>query len=167
LPIPAAAAPLPAAGQIDQTNAQTGQQAGDDPGDAPGDAPGTPTPEAEAASPIVDLHATAGRLRGRIELGWRYAAPNSSPADTAPADTATEDPSSAGSVFVVERSTNGSTWRPVRACYLPLDAEVDSYTCMDSRLASGTTYAYRVCLAAKPTTCSNALVAGPVSVKAP
>jgi hypothetical protein len=107
----------------------------------------------------VDLHATAGRLRGRVELGWRFVLPETQgDAQAAGADD---------SVFVVERSTNGSSWRPVKACYQPLDAEVDVYGCTDSRLTSGTTYAYRVCLAGRPTTCSNAEPTDPVSVKAP
>jgi hypothetical protein len=140
LPAPVAAASLTTPQQADQ----------------PDETPATPTPELTPTSPVVDLHATAGRLRGRIELGWSVSAP----ADADPA-------ASTGSVFVVERSTNGSSWRPIKACYLPLDSEAEAYTCTDARLASGTTYAYRVCLAVKPTTCSNAPTTDPVSVKAP
>ncbi|MFN8467574.1 MAG: hypothetical protein U0X20_18585 [Caldilineaceae bacterium] len=70
-------------------------------------------------------------------------------------------------MFVVERSTNGGSWRPVKACFVPFDGEAKSYGCTDSRLSSGTTYAYRVCLTSKPTSCSNAAPTEPVSVKAP
>jgi hypothetical protein len=114
----------------------------------------TPTPAAAKSSPVTDLHATAGRLRGRVELGWSVSEPG-------------EEASLGGTVFVVERSTNGSSWRPVKACYVPFDGEVQGYGCTDSRLASGTTYAYRVCLAGKPASCSNVLTTSPVSVKAP
>lgn len=73
-----------------------------------------------------------------------------------------------GTVFVVERSTNGSSWRPVKACYVPYDGDTQQeYGCTDSRLSSGATYAYRVCLTGKATSCSNALTTDPVSVKAP
>jgi hypothetical protein len=114
----------------------------------------TPTEEVEQESPVRDLYATAGRLRGRVELGWSH-------------DLDDEQVAATEGVFVVERSTNGSSWRPVKACYAPFDAETDSYSCTDTRLASGTTYSYRVCLAAKATTCSNAPATEPVSVKAP
>jgi hypothetical protein len=142
LPVPAAAAPLPAVEQSDPAD----------------EAPATPTPAVEQAGAIVDLHATAGRLRGRVELGWSIAPP---------AEETAEAVDLAGSVFVVERSTNGSSWRPVKACYLPWEGETATYACTDMRLASGTTYAYRVCLAARPTTCSNALTTEAVAVKAP
>ncbi len=145
LPVPVAAAPLTPLRQTDQT----------------GETPATPTPEVAEASSIIDLHATAGRLRGRIELGWSVLSPADSPDAAVPASMP------GGSVFVVERSTNGSSWRPVKACYLPFDGEAEAYACTDARLASGTTYAYRVCLAGKPTTCSNAVTTSPISVKAP
>ena len=109
-----------------------------------------PTPELEASTSITDLHATAGRLRGRVEIGWSIASEQDG-----------------GTVFVVERSTNGGSWRPVKACFVPFDGEAKSYGCTDSRLSSGTTYAYRVCLTSKPTSCSNASPTEPVSVKAP
>jgi hypothetical protein len=144
LPIPVAAAPLTTVQQAGQTD----------------DVPATPTPAVEEASPIVDFHAIAGRLRGRVELGWSLATPARS------GDTA-DSADAAGGVFIVERSTNGSSWRPVKVCYLASDDESETYACTDSRLASGTTYAYRVCLTVKPTTCSNALTTEPVSVKAP
>lgn len=146
LPAPVIAVTLPPVQQTDQ--------AGETPA-AP-----APEPESEGGNPIVDLQATAGRLRGRVELGWRFAAPESE-------EDAAAAPAEEGSVFVVERSTNGSSWRPVKACYVPFDAAAADYTCTDARLASGTTYAYRVCLAGKPATCSNARTAGPVLVKAP
>jgi hypothetical protein len=143
-PIPAAAAPLKTVQQAGQTD----------------DVPATPTSVVEEASPIVDFHATAGRLRGRVELGWSLATPASSGGTV-------DSTGVAGGVFIVERSTNGSSWRPVKVCYLANDDESEAYSCTDSRLASGTTYAYRVCLTGKPTTCSNALTTEPVSVKAP
>ena len=116
-------------------------------GDAEGDTEGDT--EGEESS-IVDLHATAARLRGRVELGWRVA------------DGAGEG------VFVVERSTNGGSWRPVKACSMRFDPDqAEDYGCTDSRLTSGTTYAYRVCIADKGTTCSNATPSEPVTVKAP
>ena len=108
-----------------------------------------PEEEGEDTSGIVDLHATAARLRGRVELSWGVEAPESEGA------------------FVVERSTNGSSWRPVKACAQPLDADETEYGCTDTRLTSGTTYAYRVCIAAKGTTCSNASPSHAVTVKAP
>jgi hypothetical protein len=110
-----------------------------------------PTPTPEASTPVSDLHATAGRLRGRVEIGWSVASA----------------PDQAGTVFVVERSTNGSSWRPVKACYVQYDRDASGFGCTDSRLASGATYAYRVCLTGKATSCSNALTTEPVSVKAP
>ncbi len=110
-----------------------------------------PTPTPEASTPISDLHATAGRLRGRVEIGWSVASA----------------PDQAGTVFVVERSTNGSSWRPVKACYVQYDRDAGGFGCTDSRLASGATYAYRVCLTGKATSCSNAQTTEPVSVKAP
>ncbi len=109
----------------------------------------TPAVETEEESSITNLHATAGRLRGRVELAWNFS-----------------DEAAAG-VFVVERSTNGSSWRPVKACSTPISAEQNSYACLDTRLISGTTYSYRVCVAAKATTCSNVLTTEPVTVKAP
>jgi hypothetical protein len=135
LPAPVAAAVLPIAQQAEEPDA-------------------TPTEEAEQLNPVHDLYATAGRLRGRVELGWSY-------------DLDDEQAAETEGVFVVERSTNGSSWRPVKACYAPFEAENDRYSCTDSRLASGTTYSYRVCLAAKASTCSNAPATEPVSVKAP
>ncbi len=110
-----------------------------------------PSPEPQASTPITDLHATAGRLRGRVEIGW----------------SVVSAPDQGGAVFVVERSTNGSSWRPVKACYVGYDRAGKSYGCTDSRLASGATYAYRACLAGKATSCSNAVTTDPVSVKAP
>lgn len=110
-----------------------------------------PTPEPQASTPITDLHATAGRLRGRVEIGWSVASA----------------PDQGGAVFVVERSTNGSSWRPVKACYVAYEREGKSYSCTDSRLASGATYAYRACLTGKATSCSNAVTTDSVSVKAP
>ena len=107
-----------------------------------------PTPD-EDSSGVADLHATAARLRGRVELGWRAG-----------------DGAEEGN-FVVERSTNGGSWRPVKACSARFDPEQSDYGCTDTRLTSGTTYAYRVCLTAKGSTCANATPSEPVTVKAP
>jgi hypothetical protein len=111
----------------------------------------TPTPSAEGedGSGIADLHATAARLRGRVELGWSI-----------------NEGASAGQ-FVVERSTNGSSWRPVKACSQAFDSGQADFGCTDTRLTSGTTYAYRVCITDKGTTCTNAAPSEPVTVKAP
>jgi hypothetical protein len=109
----------------------------------------TPTEEEENASGIANLHATAARLRGRVELGWSIG----------------EDTDEG--MFVVERSTNGSSWRPVKACSQHFDPTQTEYGCTDTRLTSGTTYAYRVCLTTKGTTCANASPSEPVTVKAP
>jgi hypothetical protein len=103
----------------------------------------------EDSSGVTDLHATAARLRGRVELGWRAG-----------------DGAEEGN-FVVERSTNGSSWRPVKACSTRFDPDQSGYGCTDTRLTSGTTYTYRVCLTAKGSTCANATPSEPVTVKAP
>lgn len=106
-------------------------------------------PTDEDSSAVADLHATAARLRGRVELGWR-------------AGDGVEEGN-----FVVERSTNGSSWRPVKACSTKFDPEQSDYGCTDTRLTSGTTYAYRVCLTTKGSTCANVTPSEPVTVKAP
>jgi len=106
-------------------------------------------PTDEDSSGVADLHATAARLRGRVELGWR-------------AGEGAEEGN-----FVVERSTNGGSWRPVKACSTRFDPEQSDYGCTDTRLTSGTTYAYRVCLTTKGSTCANATPSEPVTVKAP
>ena len=139
IPAPVRAASLGAAAQSAQPS--TLEQA------ATG--PATPTAEAEEDSGIADLHATAGRLRGRVELGWSVS-----------------EGAHTGN-FVVERSTNGGSWRPVKACSVRFDSKQTDYSCTDTRLISGATYAYRVCLTAKGVTCSNATPSEPVTVKAP
>ena len=109
-----------------------------------------PKPETdEDSSGVADLHATAARLRGRVELGWRAG-----------------DGGEEGN-FVVERSTNGGSWRAVKACSTRFDPERSDYGCTDTRLTSGTTYSYRVCLTTKGSTCANATPSEPVTVKAP
>lgn len=109
----------------------------------------TPTEEAEDDSGIADLSATAGRLRGRVELTWSIA-----------------EGERTGNL-VVERSTNGGSWRAVKACTMRFDPEQSDYDCTDTRLSSGATYSYRVCLTPKGSTCSNATPSRPVTVKAP
>jgi hypothetical protein len=105
--------------------------------------------DGENSSGIADLHATAARLRGRVELSWSV------------------NEQAGEGVFVVERSTNGSSWRPVKACSQPFDGSQTEFDCTDTRLTSGTTYAYRVCITGKGTTCANASPSEPVTVKAP
>ena len=109
----------------------------------------TPTEEAEDDSGIVNLHATASRLRGRIELGWSV-----------------NDEEHSGN-FVVERSINGGSWRPIKVCSVRFDSDQTDYDCTDRQLISGATYAYRVCLTTKGFTCSSVTPSQPVTVKAP
>lgn len=144
-PASASAAPLPVtqrAGQLSVLELETDALPG-------AEVDAASEVEGEDTSGIVDLRATAARLRGRVELDWRI-----------------EEAGSEG-LFVVERSTNGSSWRPVKACTQPLDENETDFGCTDSRLTSGTTYAYRVCITTKGTTCSNASPSHPVTVKAP
>jgi hypothetical protein len=149
-PAPEAAAEPPAEHSLEPTAQPTADPTAEPTEEPTAEPTPEPTPEPDASNPIVDLHATAGRLRGRVEIGWSIAPDQGG-----------------GTVFVVERSTNGGSWRPVKACFVPFDGEAKSYGCTDSRLSSGTTYAYRVCLTGKPTSCSNASPSEPVSVKAP
>jgi hypothetical protein len=151
-----APAPVSAAGRLNPERAAqpsaleqetTDEDASSD--DTAAEAEATPTAEGEDGSGIASLHATAARLRGRVELGWSV-----------------NEGGSEGT-FVVERSTNGSSWRPVKACSQPFDGGPADFGCTDTRLNSGTTYAYRVCITDKGTTCANASPSEPVTVKAP
>jgi hypothetical protein len=111
--------------------------------------PGIESAEAQGAAQIEDFRAMPARKRGRIELKWHY-----------------EGRPIAGA-FVVERSTNGSSWRSVAACNIGFDEGTADYGCTDSGLRSGTTYAYRACIVARGTACTAATATRTVSVKAP
>ena len=134
---------------IESTAEATAESTEAPPAGAETDAETSDAETSDAGSGVADLHATAARLRGRVELSWRAG-------DGAPAGN-----------FVVERSTNGSSWRPVKACSTKFDPEQSDYGCTDTRLTSGTTYTYRVCLTDKGSTCANVTPSEPVTVKAP
>ena len=105
--------------------------------------------EPQSSAPIEDFRAMPARKRGRIELNWQY---NGRPFS---------------GTFVVERSTNGSSWRSVAACNIGYDENSADYGCTDSSLRSGATYAYRACIVARGTACTGATATRTVSVKAP
>lgn len=105
--------------------------------------------EAQSNGSISEFRATPARLRGRVELSWKYAGKPF-----------------AGS-FVVERSTNGGAWRAVSACVQPFNEGSASYGCADSGLTSGTRYAYRACITARGATCTKGSATKSVAVKAP
>ena len=96
--------------------------------------PGVESAESQSSAQIEDFRAIPARKRGRIELNWQYSGRPFSGA------------------FVVERSTNGSSWRSVAACNIGYDENSAGYGCTDSSLRSGATYAYRACMspAARP-----------------
>ena len=105
--------------------------------------------EVQAPGSIVDFRAVPARLRGRIDVSWKYTG------------------RSFAGAFVVERSTNGGAWRSVAACVIAHNAQKSTYTCTDTYLTSGTTYAYRACITAKGASCSSSASTKPVNVKAP
>lgn len=107
---------------------------------------------------IVDFRATTSRVRGQIQLSWRYLGdiPN----------TDLDDDSADGG-FVVERSTNGGAWRLVADCTLPFDDETELYRCRDTGLYSGSSYAYRICIAQEVASCAGAVVVETEPIKAP
>lgn len=107
------------------------------------------TAEPQNAGQIEDFRATPARKRGRIDLNWQYSGRPFTGA------------------FVVERSTNGSSWRSVAACNLPSDENSSEYGCTDTGLRSGAAYAYRACIVARGTACTAAIATRTVSVKAP
>ncbi len=111
--------------------------------------PGIESADAQSATLIEDFRAMPARKRGRIELNWQY------------------NGRSFSGAFVVERSTNGSSWRSVAACNIGYDESMTDYSCTDSGLRSGTTYAYRACIVARGTACTAATATRTVSVKAP
>lgn len=103
----------------------------------------------QAGGSITSFRVVPARLRGRIDVSWKY------------------NGSAFAGVFVVERSTNGSAWRSVSACVVAHDAQKSAYACTDSKLTSGTTYAYRACIAGKGASCSSGAATKAISVKAP
>lgn len=128
--------------------------------------PATPTPtlvpltvdeddeEDGEALNIVDFMAAPLRLRGQIQLSWRY-----------------EGEPFEGS-FWVERSVNGGVWRAVSACALPYEPETDEpeaerHRCLDTGLVSGSTYVYRICVVENETSCVDQAVVESAAVKAP
>jgi hypothetical protein len=113
------------------------------------DDPPTPPAQGEAISAITEFQVTPARLRGRVDLGWQHPGP------------------AEGEIFIVERSTNGSSWRSVSACSTPRTIPENGYACTDKRLTSGTTYTYRACVVAKGASCSSATATEAHTVKAP
>ena len=104
--------------------------------------------EAQSNGSISEFRATPARLRGRIELSWKF----------------TGKPFTGS--FVVERSTNGGAWRAVSACVQPFDESTTSYGCADTGLTSGTRYAYRACISARGATCTKVSATKAIAVKA-
>lgn len=96
-------------------------------------------------SDFVDFWATPGTLRGSIDLYWTYAG------------------GAFPTTFLVERSINQTTWTPVAACSLSY-SRLGDYSCTDSRLVSGRTYYYRICI---PTLRSRTCPYGSTSYMAP
>ena len=67
----------------------------------------------------------------------------------------------------MERSANGGAWRFVADCSLPFAADTELYRCRDTALYSGSTYAYRICIAAEVASCAGASVVESEPIKAP
>ncbi|MFN3978917.1 MAG: hypothetical protein ACK4SA_00870 [Caldilinea sp.] len=109
-----------------------------------------PTTADDDATGIVDFRATTARVRGQIQLSWRYLG---------------DDLDNGG--FVVERSVNGGVWRFVPDCALPFDDDTELYRCRDAGLYSGSSYAYRICVAQDVPSCAGASVVETESIKAP
>jgi hypothetical protein len=103
-------------------------------------------------SGITTLTATAGDARGEIDLRWIYGG------------------KAFRGTFLVERSTNRTTWAPVTGCSLSYSMRTTSYTCTDSKLISRRAYYYRACIPAtgsKTCTTANAAVPRRTPVIAP
>lgn len=103
-------------------------------------------------SGITTFTAAAGEARGDVELGWNYGG------------------KAFRGTFLVERSTNRTTWTPVTGCSLSYSTRTKSYACTDSKLSSGRGYYYRVCIPAtgsKTCTAVNAAVPKRTPVYAP
>jgi hypothetical protein len=80
---------------------------------------------------ITNFRATAGTQRSQIKLAWTY---------TGKAFRGT---------FLVQRSNNRTTWAPITTCSLSYSSRTTAYSCTDTKLTSGRSYFYRVCI---PTT---------------
>jgi hypothetical protein len=109
----------------------------------------TPTAVADTSGGIVDFRASTSRVRGQVQLSWRYAG----------------DPFDGD--FVVERSANGGAWRHVADCSQPYDPDAGIYRCRDEGLTSGSAYEYRVCVGEAVYSCSGAPFAETDAIKAP
>lgn len=120
--------------------------------------PLAPATTDDAAVGIVDFRATTSRVRGQIQLSWRYFGDD--------LDDDLDDGLDDGQ-FVVERSVNGGAWRFVADCALPFDANTEIYRCRDTGLYSGSSYAYRICVAQDIPSCAGALTVETEPIKAP
>ncbi|MFO7634507.1 MAG: hypothetical protein R6W76_18300 [Caldilinea sp.] len=109
----------------------------------------TPTAVADTSGGIVDFRASTSRVRGQVQLSWRYVG----------------DPFDGD--FVVERSANGGAWRHVADCSQPYDPDADIYRCRDEGLTSGSAYEYRACVGEAVYSCSGAPFAETDAIKAP
>lgn len=104
-----------------------------------------------APSGITTFTVTAG-TRGNVNLTWNYAG------------------KAFRGTFLVERSTNRTTWTPVASCSYSYSIRRTSYFCSDSKLTSGRGYYYRVCIptaGSKTCTTANATVPQLTPVFAP
>jgi hypothetical protein len=93
-----------------------------------------------------EFKASPSRTRGRVDLSWRYTG------------------SAFKGSFLVQRSSDGRTWRAVTAC--TRSASSSTYTCSDTGLTSGRTYYYRAC-ASTGSTCGSSAVTPPLNAIAP
>jgi hypothetical protein len=96
-----------------------------------------------------EFEAMPSRTRGRIDLDWRYTGSYFS-----------------GS-FLVERSTNGSTWSVVSTCKQSPTSSKTNFTCSDIGLTSGRTYYYRACAITSGLRCKTTDLTPATSAKAP
>lgn len=96
-----------------------------------------------------ELQATTSRIKERVDLNWRYTG------------------SSFRGSFLVERSTDGRTWRVVKGCTTFPKTTVTAYSCSDTSLTSGTLYYYRVCAIASGSKCGTREVTPATRVRAP
>ena len=111
-----------------------------------GSAAGTMTIDAPSNSLPCEFKATPSRTRGQVDLSWSYAG------------------SGSGS-FLVERSTNGSSWRVLSACTQSVSQS--TFKCSDTGLSSGATVLYRACVVSSGSVCGTTSRTPSLSVKAP